>query len=65
MKNLAQICIAMAEAGIRLQTGDDLVTARTQHAAVVVEGRTVMQYVRAAAGPAGWESETAPASLTD
>ncbi len=63
MKNLAQVFLAMAEAGIRLQTGDDPAV-QVRHPAVV-EGRQAMQSEHAAAGPISQGPEQAKASITD
>ena len=63
MKSLAQICIDMAEAGIRLQAGEDL-PLHALHPAVG-EGRQAMQSEHAAAGPALQGPEQASASITD
>ena len=42
MKNLAQVFIAMAEAGVRLQTGEETPIAGARHHAVTME---VAQFV--------------------
>ena len=65
MKSLAQLCLAMAEAGIRLQTGEDLSTSGTRHHAIVIEGPQVMQYIRPATVPALHGQEQDPAAAAE